>query len=85
MYEYHFDYVWQYDFFVGTWQTHVVKDKRFWHKLDKDTPAEYAATVTINPLTALRMIEDIVDLKSGDAIVQNGATSMVGQCVIRSF
>ncbi|KAJ0921329.1 putative trans-2-enoyl-CoA reductase (NADPH) [Helianthus annuus] len=67
----------------GTWQTHVVKDKRFWHKLDKDTPAEYAATVTINPLTALRMIEDIVDLKSGDAIVQNGATSMVGQCVIQ--
>ncbi|MFS7989531.1 hypothetical protein Hanom_Chr11g01048041 [Helianthus anomalus] len=50
MYEYHFDYVWQYDFFLGTWQTHVVKDKRFW-----------------------------------DAIVQNGATSMVGQCVIRSF
>ncbi|KAI7732564.1 hypothetical protein M8C21_024170 [Ambrosia artemisiifolia] len=67
----------------GTWQTHVVKDKKFWHKLDKDTPVEYAATVTINPLTALRMIEDIVDLKSGDAIVQNGATSMVGQCVIQ--
>uniref|UniRef100_A0A251UM60 Enoyl-[acyl-carrier-protein] reductase, mitochondrial n=1 Tax=Helianthus annuus TaxID=4232 RepID=A0A251UM60_HELAN len=68
---------------AGTWQTHVVKDKVFWHKLDKDTPAEYAATVTINPLTALRMIEDFVDLKSGDAVVQNGATSMVGQCVIQ--
>uniref|UniRef100_UPI001CB89F12 enoyl-[acyl-carrier-protein] reductase, mitochondrial n=1 Tax=Erigeron canadensis TaxID=72917 RepID=UPI001CB89F12 len=67
----------------GTWQTHVVKDKSVWHKLDKDTPVEYAATVTINPLTALRMIEDFVDLKSGDAIVQNGATSMVGQCVIQ--
>ncbi|KAL7588084.1 enoyl-[acyl-carrier-protein] reductase, mitochondrial [Lactuca sativa] len=67
----------------GTWQTHVVKDKDFWHKIDRDTPVEYAATVTINPLTALRMIEDYVDLKSGDAIVQNGATSMVGQCVIQ--
>ncbi|XP_076928160.1 enoyl-[acyl-carrier-protein] reductase, mitochondrial-like [Bidens hawaiensis] len=67
----------------GTWQTHVVKDKTLWHKLDKDTPVEYAATVTINPLTALRMLEDFVDLKSGDAIVQNGATSMVGQCVIQ--
>ncbi|GJR06237.1 enoyl-[acyl-carrier-protein] reductase, mitochondrial [Tanacetum coccineum] len=67
----------------GTWQTHVVKDKSLWHRIDKDTPVEYAATVTINPLTALRMIEDYVDLKSGDAIVQNGATSMVGQCVIQ--
>ncbi|MFS8003206.1 putative trans-2-enoyl-CoA reductase (NADPH) [Helianthus anomalus] len=54
-----------YYFFLGTWQTHLVKDKVFWHKLDKDTPAEYAATVTINPLTALRMIEDFMDLKSG--------------------
>ncbi|PWA36486.1 polyketide synthase, enoylreductase family protein [Artemisia annua] len=82
----------------GTWQTHVVKDQSFWHKIDKDTPVEYAATVSINPLTALRMLEDFVDLKSGDtmssdikhvlvitgdAIVQNGATSMVGQCVIQ--
>ncbi|KAK9055412.1 hypothetical protein SSX86_026495 [Deinandra increscens subsp. villosa] len=67
----------------GTWQTHVVKDKSLWHKLHKDTPVEYAATVTINPLTALRMLEDFVDLKTGDAIVQNGATSMVGQCVIQ--
>ncbi|GJR93504.1 enoyl-[acyl-carrier-protein] reductase, mitochondrial [Tanacetum coccineum] len=67
----------------GTWQTHVVKDKSLWHRIDKDTPVEYAATVTINPLTALRMIEDYVDLKSGDAIMQNRATGMVGQCVIQ--
>ncbi|KAL8208598.1 hypothetical protein R6Q57_008010 [Mikania cordata] len=67
----------------GTWQTHVVKDKSFWYKLDRGTPVEYAATITVNPLTALRMMEDYVDLKSGDAIVQNGATSMVGQCVIQ--
>ncbi|XP_076915547.1 enoyl-[acyl-carrier-protein] reductase, mitochondrial-like [Bidens hawaiensis] len=67
----------------GTWQTHVVKDKSLWHKLDRGTPVEYAATVTINPLTALRMMEDYMDLRSGDVIVQNGATSMVGQCVIQ--
>ncbi|KAI7744292.1 hypothetical protein M8C21_031070 [Ambrosia artemisiifolia] len=68
---------------TGSWQTHVVRDKSFWHKLDKGTPVEYAATVTTNPMTALRMMEDYMDLKSGDAIVQNGATSMVGQCVIQ--
>lgn len=69
-------------------------------------PKEYAATITVNPLTALRMLEDYVALNpgtafhyklnkvslylnlltrilTGDAIVQNGATSMVGRCVIQ--
>lgn len=68
---------------------------------------EYAATVIVNPVTALRMLEDFVALKSGiaispqlllcffqspfsdicacvgDSIVQNGATSIVGQCIIQ--
>ncbi|KAK4370386.1 hypothetical protein RND71_009861 [Anisodus tanguticus] len=67
----------------GTWQTYIVKEQTVWQKIDKRTPMEYAATVTVNPLTALRMLEDFVALKSGDTIVQNGATSIVGQCVIQ--
>ncbi|KAF7823502.1 enoyl-[acyl-carrier-protein] reductase, mitochondrial [Senna tora] len=67
----------------GTWQTYLVKDQNVWHKVNKDVPMEYAATITVNPLTALRMLEDYITLNSGDAIVQNGATSMVGQCVIQ--
>ncbi|XP_022730236.1 enoyl-[acyl-carrier-protein] reductase, mitochondrial [Durio zibethinus] len=67
----------------GTWQTYVVKDQDMWHKISKDSPIEYAATVTVNPLTALRMLEDFTTLNSGDSIVQNGATSIVGQCVIQ--
>ncbi|KAL8115649.1 enoyl-[acyl-carrier-protein] reductase, mitochondrial-like isoform X2 [Apium graveolens] len=67
----------------GTWQTYVVKGQSVWHKIDKGTPVEYAATVFINPLSALKMLEDFVDLNQGDAIVQNGATSMVGQCIIQ--
>lgn len=67
----------------GTWQTYVVKEQSAWHKVDKGTPVEYAATVFINPLTALKMLEDFVDLNGGDSIVQNGATSMVGQCIIQ--
>lgn len=67
----------------GTWQTYVIKDQSVWHKIDKDTPIEYAATITVNPLTALLMLEDFASLKSGDAIVQNGATSIVGQCIIQ--
>ncbi|KAF7153116.1 hypothetical protein RHSIM_Rhsim01G0223000 [Rhododendron simsii] len=67
----------------GTWQTYIVKDQSIWHKIDKGTPIEYAATITVNPLTALRMLEDFTSLKSGDCIVQNGATSIVGQCIIQ--
>ncbi|KFK33945.1 hypothetical protein AALP_AA5G082000 [Arabis alpina] len=67
----------------GTWQTYVVKEENVWHKIDKTCPMEYAATITVNPLTALRMLEDFVPLNSGDSVVQNGATSIVGQCVIQ--
>ncbi|CAN4119019.1 unnamed protein product [Withania somnifera] len=67
----------------GTWQTYVVEDQSLWYKIDKSTPIEYAATVSVNPLSALRMLEDFVALKPGDTIVQNGATSTVGQCVIQ--
>ncbi|CAN4119951.1 unnamed protein product [Withania somnifera] len=67
----------------GTWQTYVVEDQSLWYKIDKSTPIEYAATVSVNPLSALRMLEDFVALKPGDAIVQNGATSTVGQCIIQ--
>ncbi|XP_015874173.3 enoyl-[acyl-carrier-protein] reductase, mitochondrial isoform X2 [Ziziphus jujuba] len=67
----------------GTWQTYIVKDQSVWYKVNKESPMEYAATITVNPLTALRMLEDFVTLNSGDAIVQNGATSIVGQCIIQ--
>ncbi|CAL1352974.1 unnamed protein product [Linum trigynum] len=67
----------------GTWQTYVVKEQGVWHKVDKDCPIEYAATIIVNPLTALLMLEDIITLNSGDSVVQNGATSIVGQCVVQ--
>ncbi|CAL4996022.1 unnamed protein product [Urochloa decumbens] len=67
----------------GTWQTYIVKHQSVWHKVRSDVPMEYAATITVNPLTALRMLQDFVQLNPGDAIVQNGATSIVGQCVIQ--
>ncbi|TVU01226.1 hypothetical protein EJB05_53328, partial [Eragrostis curvula] len=67
----------------GTWQTYIVNHQSVWHKVRTDVPMEYAATVTVNPLTALRMLQDFVKLNPGDAIVQNGATSIVGQCVVQ--
>ncbi|EES13529.1 hypothetical protein BDA96_07G080900 [Sorghum bicolor] len=67
----------------GTWQTYIVKDENVWHKVRSDVPMEYAATITVNPSTAFRMLQDFVKLNPGDSIVQNGATSIVGQCVIQ--
>ncbi|XP_020579742.1 probable trans-2-enoyl-CoA reductase, mitochondrial [Phalaenopsis equestris] len=67
----------------GTWQTYIVKEESAWHKVSKDIPMEYAATITVNPLTALCMLENFSELTYGDSIVQNGATSIVGQCIIQ--
>jgi NADPH:quinone reductase-like Zn-dependent oxidoreductase len=42
-----------------------VKEEGQWYKVRNDVPMEYAATVTVNPLTAIRMLEDFVKLNSG--------------------
>ncbi|KAJ3216758.1 hypothetical protein HK099_005744, partial [Clydaea vesicula] len=42
-----------------------------------------AAALTVNPCTAYRMLLDFVTLEKGDVILQNGATSGVGQAVIQ--
>lgn len=68
---------------LGTWRNYVVEVEKNWCKVRKDVPIEYAATTFINPCTALRMLEDFVPLNGGDLVVQNGATSIVGQCVIQ--
>ena len=42
-----------------------------------------AATMMINPASALRMLEDYVALGEGDWVVQNGANSAVGLALIQ--
>ena len=42
-----------------------------------------AATISVNPFTADRMMLDFAELKEGDWIVQNGANSGVGQNLIQ--
>lgn len=56
---------------LGTWQTYTVKDQSVWHKINKDTPIEYAATIMVNPLTALRMLEDFSTLNPGTSKALN--------------
>lgn len=49
---------------LGTWRTHIAGEESAWCKVPQDVPKEYAATVSVNPCTALRMLEDFVDLQS---------------------
>ncbi|XP_047521611.1 enoyl-[acyl-carrier-protein] reductase, mitochondrial isoform X1 [Pieris napi] len=42
-----------------------------------------AATLTVNPCTAFRMLRDFVCLKKDDVVIQNGGNSACGQNVIQ--
>ncbi|KAH9479593.1 Enoyl-[acyl-carrier-protein] reductase, mitochondrial [Psilocybe cubensis] len=70
---------------AGTWATH--RNVEF-EDVAKVPGAEaltetQAATLTVNPPTAYNMLNDFVDLKPGDWVIQNGANSAVGQAVIQ--
>ncbi|KNC80486.1 hypothetical protein SARC_07148 [Sphaeroforma arctica JP610] len=68
---------------LGTWQSHLVHAADNFVKVPNDIPAEYASILSVNPPTAFRMLEDFADLKEGDVVAQNGATSAVGRAVIQ--
>eukprot|EP00892_Ulva_mutabilis_P008670 jgi/Ulvmu1/6175/UM028_0031.1 len=67
----------------GTWRTCGVFNAADWHKVPSDLPINDAATMRVNPCSALGMLEDFVQLSEGDVVVQNGANSSVGQLVIQ--
>ena len=60
-----------------------VYSEKEWHKVPSDVRLEDAATATINPATALSMLENFETLQPGDVVVQNGANSAVGKHVIQ--
>jgi len=67
----------------GTWQTFAVSPENELQRISKDISKISAATISVNPPTAYRMLKDFVNLKKGDVIIQNGANSAVGQSVIQ--
>eukprot|EP00002_Diphylleia_rotans_P002621 TRINITY_DN1165_c0_g1_i1.p1 TRINITY_DN1165_c0_g1~~TRINITY_DN1165_c0_g1_i1.p1 ORF type:complete len:372 (-),score=84.65 TRINITY_DN1165_c0_g1_i1:314-1429(-) len=67
----------------GTWRTHAVAKATEVQVVPSDIHVSAAATISINPCTAYRLLEDFAKLNPGDVIVQNGANSAVGQCVIQ--
>uniref|UniRef100_J3NAK2 Uncharacterized protein n=1 Tax=Oryza brachyantha TaxID=4533 RepID=J3NAK2_ORYBR len=51
----------------STWQTYIVKSANAWHRVRAYVPPHYPTTVTINQLTALKMLHDFVSLTLGVA------------------
>ncbi|KAJ3645442.1 hypothetical protein Zmor_023098 [Zophobas morio] len=68
---------------LGTWRTHCILPKNNLLKVPKKLGLVEAATLSVNPCTAYRMLRDFVDLKPGDTVIQNGANSACGQNVIQ--
>lgn len=67
----------------GTWRSQGIFNAVDWHKVPADLPIDAAATMRVNPCSALGMLENFVDLSPGDVVIQNGANSSVGQLVIQ--
>ncbi|KAL8808791.1 MAG: hypothetical protein Q9200_004022 [Gallowayella weberi] len=69
---------------LGTWRTHLQVDEEKVMKVDKEgLKAEQVATVSVNPVTAYRMLKDFTPLKEGDWFIQNGANSGVGRAAVQ--
>lgn len=68
---------------LGTWRTHAIFNNDQLLIIPKNVDNVNAATITVNPSTAFRMLRDFVKLNPGDTIIQNGGNSAVGQAVIQ--
>ncbi|XP_064491222.1 enoyl-[acyl-carrier-protein] reductase, mitochondrial [Pseudopipra pipra] len=68
---------------LGTWRTRGVFPEEKLLKVPSDIPVLCAATLSVNPCTALRMLTDFETLAPGDSVIQNAANSGVGQAVIQ--
>jgi trans-2-enoyl-CoA reductase len=67
---------------VGTWRQAVAVKAEKLIRVPDGIPAEQAAMLKINPITAWRLLHDFVALRPGDWVIQNAANSGVGQAVI---
>ncbi|KAL5513326.1 hypothetical protein ACEPAH_3725 [Sanghuangporus vaninii] len=71
----------------GTWSTGANVGEQDVIKVPKIGSATVSevqgATMSVNPPTAYNMLNNLVELRPGDWIVQNGANSAVGQAVIQ--
>jgi len=65
----------------GTWRTHAVTEEESLAKVPDCQDVRYAAILKMTLLPAYFLVEDLRQLKPGDWIMQNAATSSIAQMV----
>ncbi|VVC92122.1 unnamed protein product [Leptidea sinapis] len=68
---------------MGTWRDYAVLPEESLLVVPDDLGNVEAATISVNPCTAYRMLMDFVPLQAGDVVIQNGGNSACGQYVIQ--
>ncbi|KAB0360877.1 hypothetical protein FD754_005033 [Muntiacus muntjak] len=68
---------------LGTWRTEAVFGEEELITVPSDIPLQSAATLSVNPCTAYRVLMDFERLRPGDSVIQNASNSAVGQAVIQ--
>lgn len=68
---------------LGTWRNVAIYDESDLVRLNPKLDIKQAAVLRVNPSTAYLMLNNYVELKPGDCVIQNGATSAVGIYVMQ--
>lgn len=79
------DWVKPADNFLGTWRSHAVVNYKGLTKPLPDIGADpvYLATSNINPVTAMQLLRNYVDLQAGDWFIINAGNSSVARAAIQ--
>lgn len=68
---------------LGTWRTHLQVDEASVRRVEREGLSQtQVATVSVNPVTAWRLLKDFVDLEGG-WFLHNGANSSVGRTLLQ--
>src|SRR6266699_4651487 len=68
---------------IGTWREALAVKEVELVAVPEGIEPVHAAMLKINPMTALRLLQDYVDLARGDWLIQNAANSAAGRAVIQ--
>ena len=68
---------------IGTWRDALAVKANELIAVPPEIEPVQAAMLKINPMTALRLLHDYVDLNRGDWVIQNAANSAAGVAVIQ--
>ncbi|VDM30755.1 unnamed protein product [Hydatigera taeniaeformis] len=68
---------------LGTWRNVAIYNESDLFRLNPKLDIRQAAVLCINPATAYLMLSNFAELKPGDCLIQNGATSSVGIYVMQ--